>query len=488
MPDMPDENPKTFAGLFAVRQALTVSELNGKISNNLERDFGRLIVEGEISSFSVPVSGHWYFSLKDSDSQIQAVCFKFNNRLIPFKPRVGLSVIVRGRLTVYQPKGTYQILVETIEPIGAGALQLAFEQQVRRLEAEGLFDPARKRRLPLLPRRIGIVTSPTGAAIRDILQILERRNRGLDIVIAPARVQGEGAAGEIAEAITLLNRLGSSGASGPGVDRPIDVLIVGRGGGSKEDLWAFNEEVVARAIHQSAIPVISAVGHETDTTVADLVADVRAATPSAAAELVSAGAADLMLRVDDLDRALGRAMQHFLLRRRAYWRSLVTSQAMTATVGRVQSGRRRLDHLKSASERALLATLTRFRQVIHHSQLALARIDLRQNLLGADARLARLDREQRIAIDLHLARQRQRLSLAAGQLNMLSPLAVLGRGYTMTTDERGRLVARAGEVVAGQQLVVSFADGQVDCQAIDVRLAAMVNDDNPDPGIKKDGD
>lgn len=482
MPDMSDENLKIFAGLLAASQPLTVSELNGRIKRHLERDFGRLIVEGEISNFSVPASGHWYFSLKDSLSQIPAVCFKFSNRLIRFKPRNGLSVIVRGRLTVYEPKGNYQIQVETIEPVGAGALQLAFEQQVQRLEAEGLFDPARKRKLPLLPRRVGLVTSPTGAAIRDILQILGRRNRGLDIVIAPAKVQGDGAAREIADAIALLNRPEIS------ADRPLDVLIVGRGGGSKEDLWAFNEEVVARAIHQSAIPVISAVGHETDTTVADLVADVRAATPSAAAELVSAGAADLMLRVDDLDLALRRAIEHLLLRRRAHWRSLVDSRAMTATVNRVQSGRQRLDHLGSAAERALLATLNRFRRAIHHSQLGLARIDLRQTLFMTGARLAQLDREQRGAIEVHQARERQRLALAAGQLDMLSPLAVLGRGYTMTTDASGVLVSRAGEVVTGQRLVVKFADGQVDCQAIDVRLASTAEGDRHDPSLERDGD
>lgn len=454
---MPDRDEKKLASLFAERQAMSVSELNGKIRNQLERDFGRIIVEGEISNFTIPSSGHWYFSLKDTESQIKAVCFRQNNRLIRFRPRNGISVIVRGRLGLYVPRGEYQIQVETIEPVGAGALQLAFEQQVRRLEAEGLFDLSRKRRLPLLPRRVGIVTSPTGAAIRDILQILERRNRGLDIVVAPARVQGEGAAEEIAAAIQLLNLH----AAHP--DQRVDVLIVGRGGGSKEDLWAFNEEVVARAIHDSAIPVISAVGHETDTTIADLVADVRAATPSAAAELVSAGVTDLAMRVDDLDGGLRRAMEHLLLRRRSRWRNLIDSRAMSLVINRVQAERRRLDRLKVANEKGLVTRIGKIRESVHRSQLSLAAIDLRQPLTVAGTKLTLCDQLAQAAIEDRLTTSRQRLALAVGRLDMLSPLAVLGRGYTMTTDARSRLITRVIDVVPGQQVSVTFADGQIDC-------------------------
>jgi exodeoxyribonuclease VII large subunit len=464
MPKMPDQNEKNYASLFADRQTMSVSELNGKIRNQLERDFGRIIVEGEISNFTIPASGHWYFSLKDTESQIKAVCFRQNNRLIRFRPRNGISVIVRGRLGLYVPRGEYQIQVETIEPVGAGALQLAFEQQVRRLEAEGLFEPSRKRKIPLLPRRVGIVTSPTGAAIRDILQILERRNRGLDVVVAPARVQGEGAAAEIAAAIRLLNLH----AATPG--QRLDVLIVGRGGGSKEDLWAFNEEVVARAIHDSAIPVISAVGHETDTTIADLVADVRAATPSAAAELVSAGVTDLAMRVDDLDGALRRAMEHLLLRRRSRWRNLIDSRAMTLMINRVQAERRRLDRLKVANEKGLATRLGKIRDSVHRAQLSLAGIDPRQPLSAAVTQLTLSEQMAEAAIHDLLTTYRQRLALAGGRLDMLSPLAVLGRGYTMTTDDRTRLITRALDVVPGQRVYVTFADGQIDCAVQSVIL------------------
>ncbi|NDD64067.1 MAG: exodeoxyribonuclease VII large subunit, partial [Acidobacteria bacterium] len=246
------ESRKPLDQLFAGPRAITVSDLTFQIKSGLERQFTGLLVQGEISNFIVPSSGHWFFSLKDEQSQIRAACFKGINRLIRFKPRNGLSVLVRGRLNLYVPGGYYQIQVDSIEPQGIGSIRLAFEQQYQRLQAEGLFEPGRKRKLPLLPRRVGVVTSPTGAAVSDILRVLERRNPGLDVVIAPVRVQGEGAAREIADGIRQLNRLSKRD------DYPIDVLIVGRGGGSAEDLWAFNEEEVARAIHGSEIPVVSA--------------------------------------------------------------------------------------------------------------------------------------------------------------------------------------------------------------------------------------
>src|SRR5262245_21169549 len=289
---MNDSSSKLLAALFAESRVFTVSELTERVKDLLEAEFFALHLQGEISNYKRHSSGHWYFTLKDSESQLRAVFFKQWNRLMRFEPENGLEVRVRGRLSLYEPRGEYQIVIETMEPVGVGALQLAFEQQVKRLAAEGLFDEARKRPLPMLPRRVGIVTSPVGAAIRDMLQILERRNRSIDVLITPVRVQGTGAAREIADAIRLLNQHSKKSA------HKVDVIIVGRGGGSIEDLWAFNEEQVARAIYESEIPVISAVGHETDFTIADLVADLRAPTPSAAAEIVAREASDLTNRIE----------------------------------------------------------------------------------------------------------------------------------------------------------------------------------------------
>ncbi|MBF8298615.1 MAG: xseA, partial [candidate division NC10 bacterium] len=267
----------------------TVSDLTTEVRALLEDSFSGIWVEGELSNFRHPSSGHMYFTLKDQESQIRVVMFRVANRQLKFQPRDGLAMLVYGALSVYEPRGEYQIVVEYMEPKGLGALQLAFEQLKERLQAEWLFDDSRKRPIPMLPGRIGVITSPTGAAIRDILQVLRRRFAGVDVLIHPVTVQGDQAAPEIVDAIRELNRRGG-----------LDVLIVARGGGSIEDLWAFNEEVVARAIADSKIPVISAVGHEVDYTIADFVADLRAPTPSAAAELVVSKKDELAQRLDDL--------------------------------------------------------------------------------------------------------------------------------------------------------------------------------------------
>jgi exodeoxyribonuclease VII large subunit len=275
--------------LSSFRPIYTVSQLTGEIKTLLEKNFEHIWVEGEISNFRQPTSGHLYFTLKDESSQLRAVMFRMQNRLLKFEPEDGLQVVCYGRLTVYDPRGEYQIVVDHLEPKGLGALQLAFEQLKEKLSGEGLFDPARKRPLPTLPQKIGIVTSPTGAAIRDILQIIDRRFANVHILLYPVRVQGPGAAQEIAQAIDELGQW-------PG----LEVMIVGRGGGSLEDLWAFNEEGVARAIHRSPVPVISAVGHEIDFTIADFVADLRAPTPSAAAELVIGNKLELVQNLENL--------------------------------------------------------------------------------------------------------------------------------------------------------------------------------------------
>ena len=287
--------------LFNDRKILTVSRLTALIRGLLEENFERVWVEGEISNLAMPVSGHLYFTLKDAGAQLRCVMFRASARALKFKPKDGMGLVVRGRVSLFEPRGEYQLIVEYLEPQGIGALQLAFAQLKERLAREGLFGEDHKRPIPRLPQRIGVVTSVTGAAIHDILNVLERRFANVEVLIYPVKVQGEGAANEIAQAIKDFNRYGN-----------IDVMIVGRGGGSMEDLWPFNEEVVARAIYHSRIPVISAVGHEVDYTIADFVADLRAPTPSAAAELVVKSKTELTAGLDTLSHRLRQGMRHCL--------------------------------------------------------------------------------------------------------------------------------------------------------------------------------
>jgi exodeoxyribonuclease VII large subunit len=387
----------------------SVSELTAELKVLIEEAFTGVWVEGEISNFKHHTSGHMYFTLKDERGQLRAVMFRGSNRALKFKPEDGLTVIVFGNVAIYEPRGEYQIYVEYMEPKGLGALQLAFEQLKARLEAEGLFDPARKRPIPLLPRRIGIVTSPTGAAIRDMLQIIRRRFANVEVVIAPARVQGEGAAAEIVEGIELLNKRGD-----------LDVIIVARGGGSIEDLWAFNEEVVARAIHASRIPVISAVGHETDVTIADFVADLRAPTPSAAAELVISRKAELVQRVDDL---FNRLLAHIRYRVDAMRYRMEGIDRHLSLLSPLESVRRQRQRLKDVTT-ALQAAM------IH--RLALWRGELRR---------------------------------LAGKLDSLSPLAILARGYSICRRLPDLvLVKEALEVETGAQVEVILSQGGLICR------------------------
>jgi exodeoxyribonuclease VII large subunit len=455
---MNESSSKLLAALFAERHILTVSELNERIKDILEVEFFTLHVQGEISNYKRHQSGHWYFTLKDSESQLRAVHFKQWNRLMRFEPENGLEVRIRGRLSVYEPRGEYQIIVETMEPVGVGALQLAFEQQVKRLAAEGLFDDARKRKLPMLPRRVGIVTSPVGAALRDMLQILERRNRGIDVIIAPVRVQGASAGREIADAIRLLNTYAKNRGN------EIDVLIVGRGGGSTEDLWAFNEEHVARAIFESEIPIVSAVGHETDFTVADFVADMRAPTPSAAAEMVAAESSDLNTRIEGLKTSLRRVIGYDLLRRRATLRDLIESRGFAETARSVIAHSARIRTVESQIVNALLENLRSARSRLDGLQRRLDATDFRAPLLSKASRLKTADDRIERAIHRLIERKRHRLVVGAGKLDMLSPLAVLGRGYVLVKDENGRLVSRAAPLSEGQNLILRFEDGSVPCQ------------------------
>jgi exodeoxyribonuclease VII large subunit len=392
----------------------SVSELTAELKALLENTFTGVWVEGEISNFKHHTSGHMYFTLKDDRGQLRGVMFRGSNRGLQFRPEDGLAVIVFGNVTIYEPRGEYQVYVEYMEPKGLGALQLAFEQLKTRLEAEGLFDPARKRPIPLLPKKIGLVTSPSGAAIRDILQIIHRRFANVQVLIFPVRVQGEGAAAEIVEGIECLNKRGD-----------LDVLIVARGGGSIEDLWAFNEEVVARAIYVSQTPVISAVGHETDFTIADFVADVRAPTPSAAAELVISRKAELSQRVDDLFSRLVSHMRYRAERSGERLRSLERHLRLLSPLERVKRQRERLRDGALALQSSM------------SHRLALWRGDLRT---------------------------------AAARLDSLSPLAILARGYSVCRRLPDlSILTRAASVAEGERVEVLLHQGGLICRVEEQR-------------------
>ena len=400
------------------RPIYTVSQLTAEVKTILERNFEHLWVEGEISNLRLPSSGHLYFTLKDESAQLRAVMFRLQNRLLKFEPEDGLQVICYGRLTVYELRGEYQIVLDHMEPKGLGALQLAFEQLKERLAKEGLFDPAHKKPLPHLPQRIGIVTSPTGAAIRDILQIIERRFANVPILLCPVRVQGPGAAQEIAQAIDELNRW-------PGVD----VMIVGRGGGSLEDLWAFNEEAVARAIFRSQIPVISAVGHEVDFTIADFVADLRAPTPSAAAELVVRNKVELVQSLESLGRRLHNAGRTALENRQERLSSLV--HRLVDPRRRLSDVRLRLDDLFARLANSLRHSLSRKQDRLKSRADGLMLLYPGRQVAEHAHRVAQLSRQMAMALRAQLQFLRQRTEGCLGKLQTLSPLAVLERGYSI---------------------------------------------------------
>lgn len=457
---MHESSSKLLATLFAESRVYSVSELNESIKEVLESEFFTLHVQGEISNYKRHTSGHWYFTLKDADSQLRAVFFRQWNRLLRFEPENGLEVRVRGRLSVYEPRGDYQIVVETVEPVGVGTLQLAFQQQVKRLSTEGLFDAARKRPLPSFPRCIGIVTSPVGAALRDMLQILQRRNPSINILIAPVRVQGNGAAGEIADAIRLLNKHAKK------TGNQLDVLIIGRGGGSMEDLWAFNEEQVARAIFASEIPIISAIGHESDYTIADFVADLRAPTPSAAAELVAAESSALIARIAVLNDKLRRAMIYYCMRRRHQLSSLTDSRGFTDTARLVLDLAARRRALEDRAATALNENFRRAKWRLLDVQRRLSATDFRAPILVNRTKLNALLQRLEHAWQRRVEREARKLAIAASKLDALSPLSVLGRGYALVKDESGRLVTRAAQLRPGQSVVVRFEDGETACRVV----------------------
>lgn len=473
-----------------------VSELTLRLCDVLEAEFPDVWVEGEISNTHSAQSGHLYFTLKDERAQIRCVCFRDQVRGLRFRPEDGLKVTVRGGVSVYEARGEYQIYVSQIEPMGLGALQLAFEQLKKKLEAEGLFDAERKKPLPALPRRIGIVTSPQGAAIRDILRVLRRRFPNLHVTLFPVKVQGEGAPEEIARAIRHFNRAELA-----------DVMIVARGGGSLEDLWAFNEEIVARAIAASEIPIITGIGHETDTTIADFAADMRAPTPSAAAEIVVRTRAEFEKHIDDCTRTLVQHMRYFFSERRHAVRDLASHRAFRRPGDMVRKQRQRVDELSASLGTNLRGRIDGVRKRVNISSTRMASIDLRarvsilrvrverrQGELGAaleravtrrrrryaqaQLRLASVDLTARVGLlrrrlerqtsDLatharrYLNLERRELEAATLRLEERSPFQLLERGYAIAYDAKGRVLRSAKQVTEGEKMSVLLSKGKIE--------------------------
>ncbi|AZK47068.1 exodeoxyribonuclease VII large subunit [Paenibacillus lentus] len=439
----------------------SIKELNRYIRMKMESDklLSEVWIRGEISNFTHHSSGHMYFTLKDKDSRIKSIMFASHNQRLPFIPREGTRVIARGNVSVYERDGQYQFYATQMQPDGIGSLYLAFEQLKQKLEAEGLFAPQRKRSLPAFPRVIGVITSPTGAAVRDILTTLERRYPQARVVLHPVLVQGKGAAPSIVKAIRTMNALGEA-----------DVLIVGRGGGSLEELWAFNEEAVARSIYDSAIPVISAVGHETDFTIADFVADLRAATPTAAAELAVPHAAELREQLRQLERVLQQGLQHQLRQARERLRRLAASPALRQPQRSLLQHAERLDMLQARLERRMRAQaeLTGAAHARLHQRLL--RYHPQDTLALTKRRHVDAERLLRAAMNGTLKEKSQKLAYSIRQLDALSPLKVMARGYSLVYDEKGqRLVKSLNDVEPGDLVKVKLTDGELDCQVWGMR-------------------
>jgi exodeoxyribonuclease VII large subunit len=455
--DLPFEEPESedpAPPATPTRRVLTVSELTGALRDLLETTFPEVWVEGELSNAKVWNTGHLYFTLKDGSAQIKGVMFRSALRYLKFKPEDGLHVVVRGRISVYDPKGEYQIVAEHLEPHGFGPLQLAFEQLKKKLAVEGLFEAARKRGLPSLPRRIGVVTSIDGAALRDIIRVLRRRYPNAHVVIAPCRVQGDNAAGEIVRALRQIARIDG-----------VDVVIVARGGGSFEDLWAFNEEKVARAIAASPVPIISGVGHETDFTIADFVADVRAATPSAAAELVVRRKDEFFGNIDRLGNRLGGAIHGRISRLESRLNALAARPGYAGFQGRVAMRGRHVAELTASLRQVVVSA---FGRRTRSHQLLLRALDLfdpRHRLAAIRTRLVERDGALAKALTRRLHVADTRFKSVVGRLEGLSPLAVLGRGYAVAWDEsRTRILRDASLVKVGENIHVTLERGELGCQ------------------------
>jgi exodeoxyribonuclease VII large subunit len=432
------------------RRVWTVRGLVAAVRAHVEREYADAWVEGEISNFRAPDSGHLYFTLKDGNAQIRVVMFSSKARLLRFRPADGMQVVVRGRVTIYEDRGELQIAAEYIEPKGAGGLQVAFEQLKAKLEAEGLFAAERKKAIPTLPGRIGIVTSPQAAALRDILNILRRRHHSANAVIYPAQVQGDLAAGEVASGIRYFNK-----------SKSVEVIIVGRGGGSAEDLAAFNDEGLARAVAASEIPVISAVGHETDFTICDFVADLRAPTPSAAAELVIRSRVDVENQAEAVRGRLVRAMERILLEAKNALMERTQHGAFARMMDLIRQRQQRVDDLAYRLERGERLKVEQMRRRWETAAAAVRHYDARRVLAGMRGELQTQSTALGGAMRNLLLQYRVRAERMGRALEMLSPLAILERGYALVFDAEGKLVKDAGQVKGGEEISARVAKGEI---------------------------
>ncbi|HAS6932019.1 exodeoxyribonuclease VII large subunit [Vibrio parahaemolyticus] len=428
----------------------TVSRLNAEVRLLLENEMGIVWLVGEISNFSAPVSGHWYLTLKDSRAQVKCAMFRGNNRRVTFKPANGNQVLVKARLSLYEPRGDYQLIIESMQPEGDGRLQQEFEELKMKLAAEGLFAQTNKLPLPEHPKRVGVITSKTGAALYDILDVLKRRDPSLPVVIYPTMVQGDDAAIQIAQAIGRANSRNEC-----------DVLIVGRGGGSLEDLWCFNNEILARTIAASQIPIISAVGHEVDMTIADFVADVRAPTPSAAAELVSRDNSHKDQSLVAKQHKLASAMRYYLAQQKQQSAQLLHRLERQHPSYQLQRQSQQLDELDMRLRRAMQRFIDTRQQAVERKHHRLQLNSPIKHLAQQKSRLERVEHKLLDAMDRKLLTMRHQLAIAAEKLDTVSPLATLKRGYSITQTEQGKVVRSADDVKTGDLLVTRLANGEI---------------------------
>ncbi|MGX5012604.1 exodeoxyribonuclease VII large subunit [Enterobacter asburiae] len=436
----------------------TVSRLNQTVRLLLEQEMGQVWISGEISNFTQPSSGHWYFTLKDDTAQVRCAMFRNSNRRVTFRPQHGQQVLVRANITLYEPRGDYQIIVESMQPAGEGLLQQKYEQLKARLSAEGLFDQQHKKPLPSPAHCVGVITSKTGAALHDILHVLKRRDPSLPVIIYPTAVQGDDAPGQIVRAIELAN-----------ARQECDVLIVGRGGGSLEDLWSFNDERVARAIFASVIPVVSAVGHETDVTIADFVADLRAPTPSAAAEVVSRNQLELLRQIQNGQQRLEMAMDYFLANRTRRFTQLhhrLQQQHPQLRLARQQTVLERL------RQRMNVAVDAQLKRAVARQQRVTQRLN-QQNpqpkIYRAQTRIQQLEYRLAETLRARLSTTRERFGNAVTHLEAVSPLSTLARGYSVTTAADGKVLKQAKQVNTGDVLTTRLSDGWVESEVKSIK-------------------
>lgn len=430
------------------RHIWKVSELAAELRARVEGEFSDLWIEGEISDLRKAASGHIYFTIKDETAQFSAVLFRRQASLLRFRPEDGLHILLRGKLSVYEQRGQVQLIAEHLEPVGAGSLQLAFEQVKKKLQEEGLFDAERKRALPLFPKCVGVVTSPSGAVIRDIINVVTRRHAALELLVYPAIVQGETAAASVAAGIRYFNET-----------REVDLIVVARGGGSLEDLAPFNSESLARVIAESELPIVSAVGHETDFTIADFVSDLRAPTPSAAAELITSAQHKVEERIELLSQRLHRAARYSLMQARERFARLSVEAALTRMTSGIRQRQQRLDELSFRMEASWQRRTQACTQQLQQLSAALMRHDVSHQLRFTRARLETLSTAMLRAQSLDMAARKNKVQSLERQLLSLSPLGVLQRGYALVYDQQGNLLRSTAALTPGQQLTTRLADG-----------------------------